>query len=63
MSIVPIGLIAALCLAFASTRLIGVVFIAILASLFPWPILGIVLIAAAAYFIYLHKQRSSKNAN
>jgi hypothetical protein len=37
-----------------------VVFIAILATLFPWPIFAFVAIAGIAYFIYLHNQRSKK---
>lgn len=55
MSILPIALIAALCLAFASTRLIGVVFIAILSTLFPWPILALLLTGGAIYFVFFRK--------
>ncbi len=52
MAILPVAMVAALCLLFSTTRLIGVVLVAIMASLFPWPFFGLLIIGGLIYLVY-----------
>lgn len=62
MVVVTLGLTAVLCLAFNSTRLIGVVFAVILFCLYPLFITALLITGSITYFLINHYKRSIENA-
>lgn len=61
MIIVTLTLTALLCLAFASTRVIGVIGLAILFCIYPLFFTAILFIAAVALYFFTHYQKEIKN--
>jgi hypothetical protein len=60
MVLLTIALTSLLCLAFRSTRLIGVVGMALLFLLQPLPVLALAIIGGAGYYLFIHQSTSKE---